>query len=144
MARIATAYWSFMGFCRRLQRGGAAVGLFVLLTIGLFEPLACILHCEVWTLLYGQDPRVAAHQHHHGVGQGGVAAGGAFLCQLHDPSGDPASRPGPMPAPFHEMVLIAAILVLALALIERRPAAPQHAPPRRALAPPLRPPISFA
>ncbi len=73
------------------------VALLALLTLGLFEPLACVLHCALWMPLHMQSTPVvqAQHQHHHTVTQPDADASGfaaASMTSLDQPLGPPAPR----------------------------------------------------
>ncbi len=141
------------------------VALLALLTLGLFEPLACVLHCALWMPLHMQSTPVvqAQHQHHHTVTQPDADASGfaaASMTSLDQPLGPPlgqdqvlcftmVSQPGhdssshhaPLAQPFHEMALI--VVALVAVLLTQRYAAPRaHAPSLQFLLPLLRPPIA--
>src|SRR2546423_82987 len=49
----------------RLRRERAAVALLVLLTLGLGEPLLCILHCQIWLPIAYHSYFAAQHRHDH-------------------------------------------------------------------------------
>lgn len=125
-----------------------AVALFVLLTLGLFEPLACIIHCQIW-LPHAR----AAHSHTAAGFDGGTAeqalghirtsaASGRTLCSVHKHvRADPEVMRMGLPAPFHELqpapvVALLTTLVLSYVLVRVTPLVLQHVP-----RPLLRPPI---
>lgn len=148
--RVALRSWR-----GRLRGRHGAVALLALLTIGLLEPLACILHCEVWEDLL-RASSLAAHRHgaHHHVMPGGATmrAGATAGDQAALASAAPDDVPclvqsqshlphGIFPQPFHEMALTFAIVVAALGFVERLLLVPPRPPPLVAHVPPLRPPI---
>lgn len=156
---------------RALRRDGALVSLVALLSLGLLEPLACILHCDLLV------PMREAHQHtHHALGltfKGDISED-AFLCAFGIPKSTMpqgvqeqrvallARHPRPMctlctsdyvnsttqpllsaPAPFHAMVLLCTAPFIAALLLRRQHNAPPNPPPRRVEPPPLPPPIAL-
>lgn len=144
-------------FWPRLRRGRAAVALLVLLTLGLFEPVACILHCTLWL------PHHQLHYHTAGVhtqlGGAGVQAKHAHHT-AHITIDDADSATGvepcvhrtypadqshlPLAEPSHMMVLTAFVGAAALLRFHQlhRPSPPAGLwrPP----AFPFRPPILYA
>jgi hypothetical protein len=150
----------------RIRREGAVVGLLALLTLGVGEPLLCILHCQIWLpstyhshfAAQGQfdhnDPH--AHHGHHMISaaageQGGVALASSHAsadnlsCAMPHAAGDQGGVPFHVPpSPVHDVLPVFLSLFLVLLMLHTRPAAPPGDPPRRAWPPPLRPPILFA
>jgi hypothetical protein len=151
----------------RLRREGAAIGLMVLLTLGLGEPLLCILHCQIWLPSAYQgyfaphnqhDPQ--AHHNHHTMNASAPAAaangGDPLLTPSHaaalDPgcfvphaAGDQSGVPFHVPpSPIHDVLPIALALSIVILALYARPAAPPSDPPDRACPPLLRPPIRLA
>jgi len=154
----------------RLRREGAVVGLLVLLTLGLGEPLLCILHCQLWLpsayhsyfadqSQAGQHDQHAHHGHHSASAIMPAAAaneGGAALAPSHTSANDPgcamARAAGDQsgvpfhvpPSPIHDILPVILMLSIMLLMLHTRPAAPPGDPPQRAWPPPLRPPILCA
>jgi hypothetical protein len=150
----------------RLRREGAAVGLLMLLTLGLGEPLLCILHCQVWLpsayagYFAPQDlhSQHMHHNHHDMSAMPGMAAseGRSTLTPSHaaalDPScfmahaaGDQSGVPFHVPpSPIHDVLPIVVTLSIAMLALYARPADPPGDPPHHAWPPPLRPPIRLA
>ena len=140
---------------QRVRRGRAALALLALLTIGVFEPLLCVVHCYLWLPLANQ-PATAEHQHQHihtanaapaampaadlAIGETSPAPEG---CSLHfgPLSGMPES---PLPQAVHEMTLPLLLLAAVLVLLAERFYPSLRDPPPVFLPVPLRPPISFA
>jgi hypothetical protein len=151
----------------RLRRERAALALLTLLTLGVGEPLLCILHCQIWLPIAYHNHFAAQHQHahqghhaQHGAGDSTPAATtrAAELAVVlpHAPANDPGcvmpnvsgSTDGvPFhvpPSPVHDVLPAFLALFFAALLLHTRPAAPPGDPPRLAWPPPLRPPILFA
>ena len=63
--RLATIYRAWPEIARRRSRRGALTSVFVLLSIGLIEPLACIIHCEIIELLVTPTASAAGVHHNH-------------------------------------------------------------------------------
>jgi hypothetical protein len=148
---------------RRLRRDRAALALFVLLTLGVFEPLICIIHCQIWLPIVLHSYFAAQHQHeHHNHTAGMVATPGAPLvsaslgvgaapllgqswCFMDGGQGDaPGQLPGPPPSPIHEMIpaltLLFGVVLFIIAYLTALPLGP----PRVFVPIPLRPPIPIA
>ena len=146
---------------RQLGHKRAMVALLALLTLGLFEPLACVLHCAIWMPLHLQSTPLAQAQlhHHHTVAQPGAGTSGSAavpIASLDQMLGqdqapcyglqsrlghDSSSHHTPLAQPFHEMALI--VVTLVAVLLSQRYAAPRaHTPPPQFLLPLLRPPIA--
>ena len=141
---------------RRVRGDRAAMALFVLLTIGVFEPLLCVLHCYLWLPLAAQ-PAMAEHQHHMhmtgaapmsaapsahdaAIGDLGQASEG---CSLH--FGPLSSAPeSPLPQAVHEMMLPLLLLAALFLLVAERFYPSLVDPPPVFVSVPLRPPIAFA
>jgi hypothetical protein len=148
----------------RLRREGAAVGLLVLLTLGLGEPMLCILHCQIWLPSAYQgyfDPQGQhAHHNHHSMSASAPAAaadtGGSLLSPSHAPAlepgclmshaaGDQSGMPFHVPpSPIHDVLPIILTLSIIILALYARPAASPRDPPDRACPPLLRPPICLA
>jgi hypothetical protein len=137
------------------------VALVALLSLGLFEPLLCIIHCQFWMPFALQH--YAAPQHHHHVihhhvmmnmgdiagmahassstlAPSAVSPAGCSLSSGHG-SGLPLLPP---PSPVHEVVLALVLLLPVLLLIAVQLATPPTGPPRVCVPVPLRPPILVA
>jgi hypothetical protein len=156
--RAVQRRWSAMR--RRLRRERAAVTLMVLLTLGLGEPLLCIIHCQIWLPIAFNSYFAAQHRHDHhhhpmtaGATHAGLTAAGSTHaatvaspapadmteCQLGGGSGSvPFHVP---PSPVHDMIPALAVLSLVPLLIRAYLTAPPGDPPRIFLPPRLRPPI---
>jgi hypothetical protein len=150
----------------RLRRERAALALLTLLTLGLGEPLLCIMHCQIWLPIayqshFAAQQQHAHHGHHtqHGASDGVPAAAppaGSAAVLPHAPANDPGcmmprvsgSTDGvPFhvpPSPVHDALPAFLTLFFAALLLHARPAAPPGDPPRHTWRPPLRPPILFA
>ena len=149
----------------RLRREGAAVGLLVLLTLGLGEPLLCILHCQIWLPSAYQgyfapqeqlDPH--AHHNHHSMNAPVAAASDSdpLLTLSHAPTldpgcfishaaGDQSGVPFHVPpSPIHDVLPIVLALSIVILGLYARPTPPPGDPPARACPPLLRPPIRLA
>lgn len=146
------------------------VGLLAMLTLGLGEPLLCILHCQVWlpSVYHGyfaphdQASQHAqhAHQGHHAMNPAApvVAAsdGGPALeprraaaidqgCVMPHAAGDQSGVPFHVPpSPIHDVLPIVLIFSIAMLAVYTPPATRPGGPPQHAWPPPLRPPIRFA
>ena len=155
--RVRTISHIWVEIARRLRRRGALTGLFVLLTIGLVEPLACIIHCEITELL--SAPAISAlHGHHNHAHSDAVAAKesstvaivapppDSMLCaQLHNGGTSHTGMPqSATPQPFHEMIVLLGVLFVAVFIIMGPHPLTSDPPRTRFVAPPLRPPILFA
>lgn len=146
--RLLTIWQVWQGIAERLRQRGALVSLVLLLSIGLFEPLACVIHCSVLEVLYTQT---SGHHHHVAVdgGQWTVDGGNkqvqsaAPVCaENHSFAANTAANcDAPTPQPFHEMMLLSVFVLLPLALLARR-ARQSTGPPAEFFSPPLlRPPL---
>lgn len=134
-----------------LRRDQVAVALGLLLTIGVGEPLLCVLHCQVWMPFAHRSYFSAQHQHHST--HGGMAApelaaqpligqpSGCFTLWAGGDARVPTYVP---PSPVRDLLLA---LPIACAMIVRSYAhsmRPPPGPPHLACPPPLRPPIAHA
>jgi hypothetical protein len=140
----------------QLRRKRLALTLLVPLSLGLLEPLACIIHCQVWLPIVLQSYLSAQHHHHHHVlsAAPGVSPAGAVVGSLPESSapaecfvsmkGSPGTPMPEPPSPVHEMSLAITLLFSAVLLITIKLAAPPLGPPRVYAAVPLRPPIPVA
>ncbi len=156
---------------RRVRRlparfGHAAVAALVVLLLGFLEPLACVLHCQLFLPLMAHHLASAGHTHAHlhasqapGVGGEGSGFGAVNLAgPAHIFADSPAAPPGQdcfhggpiggpgvtTPAPYHEMALALALVAFLFLLLWRVSPAPPGDPPPVFLRPPLRPPISLS
>jgi hypothetical protein len=146
----------------RLLSRRAAVALLLLFTLGLGEPLLCIIHCQIWLPLAFHSYFAAQHAHAHGhahpaaapTAQPAQQAVGATItspipsehttCAFQGGS-EYGSVPFHVPpSPVHDMLPALVVLMLLVALIGMRPAAPPGDPPNISHPPRLRPPIPFA
>jgi hypothetical protein len=146
----------------RLRRERTVVALFVVLTLGLSEPLMCILHCELWLPLAFHSYFASQHQHQHhahmvmpaaeqaqsGTSNASVSASedsGTPGCFWHFQPSNGSDVPFYVPpSPVHDFIPTLVLLLIVLLLISVAPAAPPGDPPRSRLAPPLQPPIPIA
>jgi hypothetical protein len=147
----------------RLRRQRAALALLALFTLGLSEPVMCILHCQLWLPLVFHSYFAAQHQHMHlehihtaqSAGQARGAAApttvepsgdqSAAFCGWHIESGAGSGAPFYVPpSPVHDMVPPIMLLLIVLLLIGIAPARPPGGPPQLLAPPPLRPPIPIA
>ena len=138
------------------------VPLQVLFALSLGEPLACIIHCQIWLPLAFHDYFAAQHQHEHHqhthqivqqapdptpidtAGLYSTDTSTALLCGM---PGMGAGSNAPFyvpPSPVHDMLLAPALFFVILLLLGARPAAPPGDPPPIFLPRPLRPPILLA
>ncbi|MFL5807798.1 MAG: hypothetical protein ACJ8CR_39470 [Roseiflexaceae bacterium] len=132
--------------------------LVALLSLGVFEPLLCIIHCQFWMPFVLQNYFATQHQHHHHLLTTGVAGAastahpsGAAIVQSAQPDGCPLYRGHssdapipPLPSPVHEVMLSLLLLISVVLLVALQPAAPCTGPPRVFIPVPLRPPIPIA
>ncbi len=156
--RRAVRQWR--GLRARLGRDRAALTLGLLLALGVGEPLLCIAHCDLWLPFMFSSAQATPHQHMHhnhagmATSQGSAAEasatvqppsapGGTSLCALHA-AGDRSAPFHVPPSPVHELIIGIALVLLALPLVGRQPAAPPNPPPPIFPRPPLRPPILAA
>lgn len=140
-----------------LRRASTAVSLLLLLSLGVLEPMLCIIHCEIAALQAGahagrassagylcafaQQPMQARMPADHAV----VTSAG-LPSHLHTPAASDRSTPAPndaQPQPFHEMALVGVVLLLVVSVLWRARCMPLHAPPQRFLKPPLHPPTAL-
>jgi hypothetical protein len=140
---------------RRLPRTSTAVGLLLLLSLGVLEPMLCIIHCEMATL------QAATHAGHassagylcafqqpmqaHMRADHAVVTSAGLPSHLHAPSASDRGAPAPnvaQPQPFHEMALVGVVLLLVVSVLWRARCMPLHVPPQRFLKPPLHPPTA--
>ncbi len=156
MKQVARAQQMWYEIARRLRQRSVALGVFLLLWIGLVEPMACVLHCDIWELVATVNPSAAqhhAHGHHahanqagpdHGSpdGSGAAAHQGMQLCSnLYAPNNQHHQMPEVGPAPYHEMSLVTTTLLLFIVIGAWLPSIPAIPPPRLKYPPPLKPPI---
>lgn len=120
----------------KLRRRGALTSLFVVLTIGLLEPLACVAHCAIIGML-GTDSGMAAMHHHHAGATPDLASVAPAGTLCHGMASSPNSAAPTCPTsfgqPFHEMLLLSVAILLVLASIARPDPSPvlrqaQHRP----------------
>lgn len=152
--RRQTVWAIWQGIAERLRQRGALVCLAVLLSIGLFEPLGCIIHCAMLDVLYSGSPSVHHHQHSTdaGLGTGGHTAfdqqnvAATSLCPEQHGAALSATTNcvTPIPQPFHEMMLLVVIILVPLALLARRERRSTGPPPKFFSPPLLRPPLLCA
>jgi hypothetical protein len=143
---------------RHLLRERATLTLLVLLTLGLGEPLLCIIHCQVWLPLAFHSYFAAQHPHAHlaaaptaqpALHTAGAASTSSIplehtTCAIQGGS-DHGSVPFPVPpSPVHDMLPALVVLILLVLLIGMRPAAPPGDPPNISHSPLLPPPIPVA
>jgi hypothetical protein len=155
-----SSFWrrSLRAWRRQLRREHAIVALLVL-TLGLLEPLACVLNCTLWMPLYHQSTALAQGHHQHGSPASSAIAhtpaeqrapfenrAAHYVSSLAP--GDAQCHFGsdahhmPLAEPFHEFALVVLALSFVVLLMCRYLVAPLQAPPPLFLAVPLRPPIS--
>jgi hypothetical protein len=162
---------------QRLRRVSAVVGVLVLLSLGVLEPLLCIIHCNflmssmqhaqhaasaqtigsgaTYLCSFATQPSTDVmrmphqpanamsmpHEHDHGTATSNSAS---TPSHIHSPMADPSAPATyvPQPQAFHEMALVAMVLVFVVCVVLRGGAAQTHTPPQRFLRPPLRPPTA--
>jgi hypothetical protein len=148
---------------RHLLRKRATLTLLVLLTLGLGEPLLCIIHCQVWLPLAFHSYFAAQHLHaHHDHAHmtaavteqpaqqaAGAAMTSSVLAQhtMCAFQGGPGQGSVPFhvpPSPIHDMIPAIVLLLLLPLAISASSTARGGDPPPVFHAPPLRPPIPFA
>ena len=140
------------------RRTHAAFALVALLSLGVFEPLICIIHCQFW-LPFALQNYFASQHHHHHMQLAGVAGatstthppGAAVISAATQPDGCPLYRGNssgapisPPPSPVHEVTLPLMLLVLVVLLVAVQLTPPLTGPPRVFIPVPLRPPIPIA
>jgi hypothetical protein len=144
----------------RLRSARATVALLVLLTLGLGEPLLCIVHCQIWLPIAYHSYFAAQHAHMHhgsqhvmsdtaGIANGALLAsplpGNDASCFMLRADGNHDGAPfHVVPSPVHDILPTLMALLMLIWLTSARPAAPPDDPPRIAYPPRLRPPIPFA
>jgi hypothetical protein len=145
----------------RLRRDRAAIALLLLLTLGVFEPLICIIHCQVWLPFALRSYFAAQHQHHNhtagiaatpgaplvsaSLGVGAAPLLGQSWCFMDGGHGNaPGQLPGPPPSPIHEMIPVLTLLFGVVLFMIKYLTAPPLGPPRVFVPIPLRPPIRMA
>jgi hypothetical protein len=149
---------------RHLLRGRATLTLLVLFTVGLGEPLLCIVHCQIWlpfafhNYFAAQHPHAHHHDHAHiaasATEQSAQQTAGAAvtspvpaehtLCALQGGSSQGSAPFHVPPSPIHDLIPALVVLLLLPLVIAAWPTAPPGDPPPVFHAPPLRPPIPFA
>jgi hypothetical protein len=144
----------------RIRRDRAGLALVVLLSLAVFEPLLCVVHCQFWIPFALHNYFAHQHQHHHMHGQMASAAAApapastvnAVLgqssapdagCALHMSSSPGSPLPLP-PSPVHELLLTLLLPIFISLLAVAYWVAPPTSPPRVFISPPLRPPIPIA
>jgi hypothetical protein len=139
--------------------------LLVLLTIGIGEPLLCIIHCEFWLPMAYHSYFAAQHQHTHAPAgyyiQAGdeaatpviASAAGAMsfrsaeasastVCFMQGGLGTGAPVPFHVPpSPVHDMLPTLLLVLLPILLAHARPLAPPGDPPPAPIPLFFRPPI---
>ena len=142
----------------RLRRDRAALALLALITIGLGEPLLCIVHCQVWLpiALHGYFSAQHAHQHQHDHAHMAAMAadenaGAALLPDMPQPAtpgcamlggaGQGSAPPHVPPSPVHDLLPALLLILFVATLVGARPAARPGDPPPIFFRPLLRPPI---
>jgi len=149
---------------RHLLRKRATLTLLVLLTLGLGEPLLCIIHCQVWlpiaflSYFAAQHPHAHHHDHAHmtvaptdqSVEQAAGAAITSSVPAEHTMcafQGGPGQGSVPFhvpPSPIHDMIPALLMLLVLPLVIAAWSTARGGDPPPVFHAPPFRPPIPFA
>jgi hypothetical protein len=157
-----SSFWrrSMRAWHRQLRREHTIVALLVL-TLGLLEPLACVLHCTLWMPLHHQSTALAQEHQHHQHGSPVSSAVAHIPAEQRAPFENRATyqisslAPGdaqchfgsdahhmPLAEPFHELAFVVLALSFVVLLICWYLIAPLQASPPLFLAVPLRPPIS--
>jgi hypothetical protein len=144
----------------RFHSAVTAIALLAISTLGLFEPLASVLHCAFWLPLHVQSTAAAHTQRLEYPGSFPslfiVAASNALpnasnppytkgqpLCSAPTERGHTSSEHHtPLAEPFHEMVLVVCSLAALVPLIVGCAPPPHVALPAQILSPRLRPPIA--
>jgi len=146
-----------------LRRERAAVALLVLLTLGLGEPLLCIIHCEFWLPMAYHSYFAAQHPHNHAghhaqlndeaTTPATAAAASATSIRAAEESaatscfmqgGLGTGAPVPFhvpPSPVHDMLPTLLLVLILVLLIHARPLAPPGDPPPAPISLLFRPPI---
>jgi hypothetical protein len=145
----------------RVRRDRAALALVVMLSLAVFEPLLCIIHCQVWMPFALSSYFGAQHQHNHHIHTQAPSAAlvsapanaadpvraqvttPSMGCTIHmgSPSGSPLSAP---PSPVHETLLALVLPIFIVLLAVAYLSASLTGPPRVFVPIPLRPPIPIA
>lgn len=121
-----------------------------ILVLGVFEPLACIFHCEFIHGLHhdktsalvdanGKVVLFCELRRHPGVLQSGVTE--LAVLAATTTTNHPTS---PLPQPFHELVLLTVVLLASPLLATQPLRTRRQIPVSLTLPPPLPPPICFA
>ncbi len=142
---------------RRLRHASTAVSLLVLLSLGVMEPLLCVIHCEIMALRAdAQHAHVSSTNYvcaftqqtvtkHQTLAHHALIVSTASPSPLHAMSINERGVPttsNAQPQPFHEMAFIASALLLIILLVLRDCNVTPLAPPQRFFRPPLRPPTA--
>jgi hypothetical protein len=147
----------------RLRRERAAVALLMLLTLGVGEPMLCIIHCEFWLPIAYHSYFAAQHPHSHAghriqpgdesaalatdsaAGAASIRASetpAAASCFMNGGLGTGAPVPFHVPpSPVHDMLPTLLIALLLVLLTHPRPLAPPGDPPSAPISSLFRPPI---
>jgi hypothetical protein len=131
-----------------------------MLSLAVFEPLLCIVHCQLWMPFAERSYFGAQHQHHHIHIQAASTASAPALANAADPAliqvaapaagcaihmGSPSGSPlSPPPSPVHETLLTLVLPIFIILLAVAYPSAPLTGPPRVFVPVRLRPPIPIA
>lgn len=155
---------------RRLRRDGAALAVLLVATLGLGEPLLCILHCQIWLPAAYSSYFAAQHQHmhHHMAGMAMSMSMGMDMSMPMDmsmgdaPAGERVGAPAPAqppagncftpsggpgvpfhipPSPIHDLIPALILLILVAQRAYRYSPAPPGAPASPDVETLLRPPI---
>jgi hypothetical protein len=144
----------------RLRRERAIAVLLALLTLGLGEPLLCILHCQIILPIAFHDYLAAQihhghHNHTHPVASSGhsIEDGASIIanrapapfdistCAVRNGSDDGSVPFHVPPSPIHDMVLALMLVFIGLPLRQGARVLAPGDPPAVFPPPPLRPPI---
>jgi hypothetical protein len=149
----------------RLLSGRAAVALLLLFTLGLGEPVLCIIHCQIWLPIAFHSYFAAQHAHMHHHNLAGVTAapaeppvariaGAAAIaptastdsptCAFQSGSSSGSSPFYIPPSPVHDAIPALLLLLLVSLVVAAHPPPLAARPPHVFCEPPLRPPISSA
>ena len=145
----------------RLRRDRAALALLMMLSLALFEPLLCIVSCQLWMplTLSGNAPTLHQHEHQHmhtqaaSIASAPIPAHAADAPLAHELAqagcnqhiGYPSGSPLPSgPSPLHETLLTLVLPLFILLLAAIYLSALLTGPPGVFIPVRLRPPIPIA
>jgi hypothetical protein len=132
---------------RQIGRWSAGPALIVALMLGMIEPISVVLHCSAQSSSAAAKPLSSETIQHAGV----APRASASLKPTADASAPPCVAkvdrrvPAGVPSsaqPFHEMAIVALLMLIIIPLLQLFPPTPSVAPLIIPRSSPLRPPIA--